>query len=157
MAVRTEENHNNFQKNTSNGAYCTYCCQPGHIKSNCFKLKNKSNCDSGTSNNDGQGHRIFNFNEVAFTKIAMKNFSSDMWILDSGATYHYCQSAERLTDVKEIDESIKIGNVNSMKSTKIGKVKCDVTQVNGEKLTITLNDVKYVPSLIGSILYVQAN
>jgi hypothetical protein len=20
------ENHNNFQKNTSNGAYCTYCC-----------------------------------------------------------------------------------------------------------------------------------
>jgi hypothetical protein len=34
-----------------------------------------------------------------------------------------------------------------MKSTKIGNLKCEVTQVNGEKLTITLNDVKYVPSL----------
>jgi hypothetical protein len=31
-------NHNNFQKTTSNGAYCTYCHRPGHIKSNCFKL-----------------------------------------------------------------------------------------------------------------------
>jgi hypothetical protein len=34
-----------------------------------------------------------------------------------------------------------------MKSTKIGNLKYEVTQVNGEKLTITLNDVKYMPSL----------
>jgi hypothetical protein len=50
--------HNNFQKITSNGAYCTYCHRPGHIRSNCFKLKNESNRDSGTSNNDGQGQGI---------------------------------------------------------------------------------------------------
>jgi mRNA-degrading endonuclease HigB of HigAB toxin-antitoxin module len=51
-------NHKNLLKNTNNVAYCTYCCQPGHIKSNCFKLKNKSNRNRATSNNDGQGHRI---------------------------------------------------------------------------------------------------
>jgi hypothetical protein len=34
-----------------------------------------------------------------------------------------------------------------MKSTKIRNLKFEVTQVNGEKLTITLNDVKYVPNL----------
>jgi hypothetical protein len=52
--------------------------------------------------------------------MAMKNnFSSDIWILDSGASCHYYQSAEGLTDVKEIDELIKIGNGNSMKSTKL--------------------------------------
>jgi hypothetical protein len=34
-----------------------------------------------------------------------------------------------------------------MKATKIENIKCEVTQVNGEKLTITLNDVKYAPSL----------
>jgi hypothetical protein len=111
-------------------------------------LKNKSNRDSGTSNNDGQGHRIFNSNDVAFTTIDMKNnFSNVMWILDSGTTCHCCQSAEGLTDVKEIDESIEIGNGNSMKSTNIGNLKCELTQVNGEKLTITLNDVKDGPSL----------
>jgi hypothetical protein len=141
-------NHNNFQKYTSNGAYCTYCRCPGHIKSNCFKLKNKSNRDSGTSKNDGQGHRIINSNDVAFKTIGMKNnFSSDMWILDCGASCHSCQSTEGLTDVKDIDESIKIGIGDSMKLTKIGNLKCEVTQVNGEKLTITLNGAKYVPSL----------
>jgi hypothetical protein len=98
-------NHNNFQKYSNNGAYCTYCCLPGHIKSNCYKLKNKSNRDSGTSSNDGQGHTIFNSNDVAFTTIAMKNnFINDLWILDSGASCHYCRSVEGLTDVKEIDE-----------------------------------------------------
>jgi hypothetical protein len=75
------------------------------------------------------------------------NFANDLWILDSGASCHYCRSVEGLTDVKEIDESIKIGNGDLMKATKIGNLKCEVTQINGEKFTVTLNDVRYVPSL----------
>jgi hypothetical protein len=83
-------------------------------------LKNKSNHDSGTRNNDGQGHRILNSNDVAFTTIATKNnFSNDMWILDCGASCHYCQSVKWLTDVKEINESIKIENGDSMKLKKL--------------------------------------
>jgi hypothetical protein len=34
-----------------------------------------------------------------------------------------------------------------MKATKIGNLKCGVTQINREKFTVTLNDVNYVPSL----------
>jgi hypothetical protein len=101
-------------------------------------LKSKSNRNGSTSNNDGQGHRIFNSNDVAFTTIAMKNnFSSDMWILDSQASCHYCESAEGLTDIKEIDESIKIGNGDSIKSSKIENLKCEVVQINGEKFTVS--------------------
>jgi hypothetical protein len=70
-----------------------------------------------------------------------------MWILDSGVSCHYCRSVEGLTDVKEIDESIKIGNGDSMKAIKIRNLKCKVTQIDGEKITVTLNDVKYVPNL----------
>jgi hypothetical protein len=84
-------NHNSFQKYSNNGAYCTYCRLPGHIKSNCYKLKNKLNRITGTSNNGGQGERIFNSNDVAFPTISMKNnFANDLWILDSGASCHYC-------------------------------------------------------------------
>jgi hypothetical protein len=54
---------------------------------------------------------------------------------------------EGLTDVKEIDESIKIGNGDSMRATKIGNLKCEVTQINGKKFIVTMNDVKYVLSL----------
>jgi hypothetical protein len=105
----------------NNDAYCTYCCQSGHTKSICFKFRNTSNRNSGTSNNEGQEHTVFNSDHVSFTTITMKNnFSSDMWILDSGASYHYCQSVEGLTQLKEIDESIKIGNGDSMKATEIG-------------------------------------
>jgi hypothetical protein len=87
-------------------------------------LKNEFNRNSGTSNNDGQGHTVFNSNDVTFTTIAMKNnFSSDMWILDNGGSCHYCRSVEGLTDVKEIDESIKILNGDSMKEIKIGNLK----------------------------------
>jgi ABC-type amino acid transport system permease subunit len=42
------------------------------LKAIVTNLKNKSNRNSGTSNNDGQGHRIFNSKDVAFTTIAMK-------------------------------------------------------------------------------------
>jgi hypothetical protein len=111
-------------------------------------LKNKSNRNSGTGNNGGQGERIFNSNDAVFTTIAMKNsFANDLWILDGGTSCHYCQSVEGLTDVKEIDESIKTGNGDLMKATKIGNLKCEVTQINGGKFTVTLNNVKYVPSL----------
>jgi hypothetical protein len=120
-------NHNNFQKSTNNGAYCSYSCLPGHIKSNCYTLKNKSNRDNGTSNNDSQGHRVFNSKDVSFTTMAMQNnFANDLWILDSGSSCHYFRSVEGLTDVEEIDESIKIGNGDSMKATKIGNLKCNV-------------------------------
>jgi hypothetical protein len=111
-------------------------------------LKNKSNRNSGTSNNDGQGETISNFNDVAFTTITMENnCANDLWILDSGASYHYCLSMEGLTDIKEINESIKIANGDSMKTTKVVNLKCEVTQINGEMSTVTLNDVKYLPTL----------
>jgi hypothetical protein len=54
-------NRNKFQKNTSNGAYFTYCCQSGHTMSNSFRLKNEFKRKRGTSNNDGQGYRVFIF------------------------------------------------------------------------------------------------
>jgi hypothetical protein len=75
------------------------------------------------------------------------NFANDLWILDSRASCHCCWSVEGLTDVKEINESIKIGNGGSRKATKIGNLKCDMTQINWERFTVTMNDVKYVPSL----------
>jgi hypothetical protein len=59
--------------------------------------------------------KFSNSKNVAFTTVTMKNnFSSDLWILDSGASCHYCRSLEGLTDVKEINESIKIGNGDSV-------------------------------------------
>jgi hypothetical protein len=69
-----------------------------------------------------------------------------MWILDSEANCHYFRYVEGLMDVEKIDESVKNGNSDSMKAIIIGNLKCKVTQIDGEKFTVTLNDVKYVPN-----------
>jgi hypothetical protein len=54
---------------------------------------------------------------------------------------------EGLTDVMEIDEASTIGNGESMRTTKVGNLKCEVIQVNGKKFPLTLHDVKFVPDL----------
>jgi hypothetical protein len=70
-----------------------------------------------------------------------------MRIFDSGAIYHYFQFLEGLTEFEKIDKSIKIGSGDSVKTTKTGDLKCEGTYLNGEKITVTLNDVKYLSNL----------
>jgi hypothetical protein len=136
------------QVNSNNGAYCTYCRRPGHSKINCFKLKNKNNPNSTTSNYQNQDQQNFNSNDVAFaTALTKNNFVSEIWICDSGACGHYCRSVEGLIDVMDIDEAIMIGNGESMRATKVGNLKFEVVQVNGKKFPVTLHDVKFVPDL----------
>jgi hypothetical protein len=54
---------------------------------------------------------------------------------------------EGLTDVRDIDETIKIGNGDTMRATNIGLLKCEVTQLDGKKFLVSINDVKCVPNL----------
>jgi hypothetical protein len=89
-----------LSRNLSNGAYWTYCHLQGYRKGNGFKLKNKRNGNADTSNNENEARRISSRITVAFSTAAMENnFSSDMWIFDSGASCHYCSSIERLVEV----------------------------------------------------------
>jgi hypothetical protein len=93
-----------------------------------MKLKKKHNRNSGTSTHNNQERQVLNSNDVAFTSFETKNnLSSDVCILDSGASCHYCQSMEGLTHFKDIDDSIKIGNGGAMRACKIGNLNCEVT------------------------------
>jgi hypothetical protein len=145
------QNHGN-QVNLHNGAYYTYCRRPGHYKSNCMKLKKKHNRNSGTSTHNNQERQVHNSNDVAFTSFETKNnLSSDVWILNSGASCHYSQSMEGLTDVKDVNESIKIGNGCAMRACKIGNLNCEVTQLDGRKFVVSLKNVKFVPRICSNL------
>jgi hypothetical protein len=140
------------QVNLHNGAYCTYCRRPSHYRNNCMKVKKKFNCNSGTSTHDNQERQVLNSSDVAFTSFVTKNnLSSDVWILDSGASCHYCQSMEGLTDVKDIDESIKIGNGGAMRACKIGNLNCEVIQLDGRKFVVSSKNVKFVPGICSNL------
>ena len=75
-----------------------------------------------------------------------------MWICDSGACSHYCQAVEELTEIKDIDKAIMIGNGESMHTTKVGNLKCEVTQVDESKFPVMLKEVKYKPDLCVNLL-----
>ena len=147
---KTQQNGTNHG-NSQNGAYCTYCRRSGHLKRNCFKLKNKMNRNHSTSSNHGNyGNQPKNFDstDVAFMSITKQiNLPSDIWICDSGACGRYCRFMEGLMIVRDINEEITIGNGHTMVATKIGDLKYEVNQINGSKFDVMLKEVKYVPEL----------
>jgi hypothetical protein len=52
-----------------------------------------------------------------------------------------------LFDVKEICEDITDGNSRTMTATTVGSLNCNVIQLHGPSLVITLHEVKHVPEL----------
>ena len=58
---------------------------------------------------------------------------------------HYGNSDKGILDIKEVSESITVGNGKTMEATKIWNPRCDVEQVNGKE--VVLQDLKYVREL----------
>jgi hypothetical protein len=58
---------------------------------------------------------------------------------------------EGLTDVKDINESIKIGNGGAMRACKIGNLNCEVTQLDGRKFVVSLKNIKFVPGICSNL------
>jgi hypothetical protein len=132
-------NHNNFQKNTSDGAYCTYYCRPGHNKINCFKLK-KIDRNSGTSNNDGQGHTKIVSNDVAFTTITMKNnfqVTCGFLIVEQVVITANPWKCERM--LSKLMNQSRLETVIQSKQLKMENLKFEVTRINGEKFKVVPN------------------
>ena len=129
-------------KQEKNDVFCSYCKRPGHVKANCFKLMKKNLNFGGTENGVAGTADV-----LLSTMTKVEEFQNDIWIGDSGASCHYCNDDKFLFDYTMISEEITVGNGNVMLAKKMGKLRCEILQKNGEKLIVTLQDVKYVPDL----------
>ena len=69
------------------------------------------------------------------------------WIADSGASTHMGNSDVGMTDVREIDSPVQIGNGKTLRATKIGRKHMTVLSKDGTTTNIVLEDYKYVPDL----------
>ncbi len=78
-------------------------------------------------------------------------------MLDSGASYHITNSAEKLHDVKSIDMlPIMFGNSAQDVATAIGNIKLDtIIPSTGEERSIILYDVLHVPTAAANLLSVR--
>jgi hypothetical protein len=52
-----------------------------------------------------------------------------------------------MLDVKEIDEIMRVGNLDLLKATKIGSLKFKVIQIDGSTFDIILHHAMFVPDL----------
>jgi hypothetical protein len=85
--------------------------------------------------------------DVVLSSVEKYGFNHKIWIGESGVSCHYCNIDNKLYDDTAIFEEIMVRNGNVMIAEKEGKLRCEILQKNGESLTVTLEDVKYVPSL----------
>jgi hypothetical protein len=141
------------------GNYCTYFRKTGHMKQNCFKLKNNETRYIHNQPSNGNREREnYDSQVVVFADTAKsEKFTEDIWICDSAACGHYCNFTKDLFNIEEINESITVGNSKSMLATKVGSLKCRIIQVDGSGVDITLHEVKYVPELWINLLALTRN
>ena len=62
------------------------------------------------------------------TLIQSNKFTKNTWIGDTGATSHMVNSDKGMTDVKIINERIKMGNGKFMTATKQGMLPCIINK-----------------------------
>ena len=61
--------------------------------------------------------------KAAYEKESKRNKPTEFtWIADTGASCHMTHDDTGMTEVREIDEEVKIGDRRVLKATKIGKI-----------------------------------
>ena len=157
---------------------CNYCKKEGHWKRECPELaKKKKSKDSAhsakeeddydvvlastefennpycvliddTEDKEEEDDRVFLETEpVTFGMI-----EKDLWLGDSGASSHMTNSLIGMTDVEDATGSVRFGNSQVLKVTKIGKKAGTVVQKDGKKVKVVLAQVKYVPGLYCNLM-----
>ena len=74
-----------------------------------------------------------------------------MWIGDSGATVHITNDDAGMFNIKKCDYDITVGNQETTKCTKMGDINLKLKNSAGTTVTVTLYNVRYVPTFIGNL------
>jgi hypothetical protein len=78
-----------------NEVVCNYCKKLGHVKSNCFKLMKKKQVEE---NENGTRNGVAGtVTDIVLSSVESKEeVDHEIWIGDSGLSYHYCNDNEGL-------------------------------------------------------------
>ncbi|GAB6033792.1 hypothetical protein CHUAL_013970 [Chamberlinius hualienensis] len=122
---------------------CYGCGKQGHLKRDC---RNKKTSDEASMNQTtkGKGSKtpIINYYlSAAGNEGVYATSGSEVWIIDSGATSHFCNDANLFTDMTEIALEAVMSTDARLPIKGIGTVRLEIP--NGR--TICLNKAYYTP------------
>ena len=142
---------------------CYNCGKFGHMAVHCRKTVNYY-CDTSQKNNEADARNESSNEELLKSVFANDNeeialnTTSDVWVIDSGASCHMTSDKTRIEGYNQFKELMKVnlGDNKSINAYGEGQVKLRVQLANGKMSTVILKDVLYVPTLAGSLLSVRA-
>ncbi|KAJ4728619.1 Retrovirus-related Pol polyprotein from transposon TNT 1-94 [Melia azedarach] len=123
---------------------CNYCKEKGHWKSYCPKKKRQQDKPTGTA-------AVVDTNSEEDIALVADEHThhNDVWILDSGASYHIYSRREWFTTYEQVDGgNISMANSFVCKAVRIGSVK--IRTHDGK--FCTLNDVRHIPLMTKNLI-----
>ncbi|KAG8497152.1 hypothetical protein CXB51_008362 [Gossypium anomalum] len=116
----------------------------GHVKIDCYKLRNKRAAESNEEDVVGANLTDENGDDFLLVSTSDNSKLTSEWILDSGCSFHMCPNREWLSKYSSVEGGVmRIGNDSSSKVIGIGTVKI---KIHNGTIRI-LSDVRYVPDL----------
>ena len=96
---------------------------------------------------------IDELSELALRSMDRRKEFSQIFIADTGASGHMSGSTEGMTNLRKCNDSVVVGNGQSIKATMVGDKHGFITDTNGNKRKVVFKGTKYVPELALYNLY----
>ena len=128
---------------------CYNCQEMGHYASNCPLPKRSRPGKSTESVTENHKEEKVNEGHVNFALQleCSPNDTKETWIIDSGASNHFCNTVKMFIVKNDFTSIVKVGDGRELKVRGIGIVELEVELENHTKAKLTLHDVLYVPEL----------
>ena len=143
-----KQGHKSSECKEKKNNYCRYCRQNGHVLEDCPKLKEKKKKEkkeaANLANSDDEEMAFAQFDDEFLLNAQVK---SGTFIADSGASCHMTGSLDGMTNIRDCNDGITIGNGNTISCTKVGDKRGKIILPNGNEKTIELRDCKFIPDL----------
>jgi hypothetical protein len=123
------------QQRVETQVICNNCKKPGNYKAEYSKLLKKSQTLGNSNQRNGMARAT---TDIGLDAIKLHASFKNIWIGDSEASCHYCNSDEGLFDQVTISRMIAVGSGSTMKAEKGVKLRSCVLQCNGRKLKLFL-------------------
>jgi len=139
-------NENKLKQDTSN-IKCFLCGKMGHFQSKC--PNNEENRPKKKSNEKG-------VDAILMALSGLIKSDNSLWIADLGASTHITTSYIGLFDIQNVNEPVQVGDGKFVYATKIGKLMVEYSTQKGDKYSILLKNVKYIPGFLSNLFSLTA-